>query len=96
MTNTRKVVVIPGDDAAPEAMTPVVDLVSKLVPERFLFHAKATKGHGAGGKRPLPASKAVVVVGDVDHGDEHPAAMAVHDARVAVRGRHGFLAKCRP
>lgn len=33
MTNTRKVVVIPGDDAAPEAMTPVVDLVSKLVPE---------------------------------------------------------------
>lgn len=33
MTNTRQVVVIPGDDAAPEAMTPVVDLVSTLVPE---------------------------------------------------------------
>tara|TARA_Y100001934_G_scaffold255258_1_gene322051 strand:+ start:217 stop:1266 length:1050 start_codon:yes stop_codon:yes gene_type:complete len=31
--NTRQVVVIPGDDAAPEAMTPVVALISALVPE---------------------------------------------------------------
>lgn len=31
--NTRQVVVIPGDDAAPEAMAPVVSLIGSLVPE---------------------------------------------------------------